>query len=398
MSKIIPFEDLANQDLYVDAIYEGGNVTGLASDPLSKILPGIGNQGGFRASGKGENKKFVVLYSSGEDKDWPDSLNPSTGQFIYFGDNKSPGHELHDTQRGGNLILRNVFEDLHTSKRETIPPFFIFQKYPTARSNRSVQFKGVAVPGFPGISFTDDLVAIWKATNQQRFQNYRAMFTVLDVPKISREWIDNLNNGIPLLGAPSTWLKWVQKGSYTPLAAEPTTIIRSDKDQIPDTEAKREILRTVWEHFKDSPIAFESFAARIFQMHDQRVIIDEVTRASVDGGRDAFGRYLLGLNEDPVYAEFSLEAKCYRPPLNGSVPNTVGVKEVSRLISRIKHRQFGVLVTTSLIARQAYEEVRIDKHPVIFFCGRDIAEILIKNGYSEPSQVSQMLHAEFALG
>jgi hypothetical protein len=46
---------------------------------------------------------------------------------------------------------------------------------------------------------------------------------------------------------------------------------------------------------------------------DQRVIIDEITRASVDGGRDAVGRYLLGLSDDPVYAEFSLEAKCYRP-------------------------------------------------------------------------------------
>jgi hypothetical protein len=48
-------------------------------------------------------------------------------------------------------------------------------------------------------------------------------------------------------------------------------------------------------------------------MHDQRVIIDEITRASVDGGRDAVGRYLLGLSDDPVYAEFSLEAKRYRP-------------------------------------------------------------------------------------
>jgi hypothetical protein len=54
---------------------------------------------------------------------------------------------------------------------------------------------------------------------------------------------------------------------------------------------------------EDAPVAFEAFAARIFRMHDQRVIIDEITRASVDGGRDAVGRYLLGLSNDPVYAE-----------------------------------------------------------------------------------------------
>ena len=132
-------------------------------------------------------------------------------------------------------------------------------------------------------------------------------------------------------------------------------------------------------------------------MHDQRVIIDEITRAAVDGGRDAVGRYLLGLSDDPVYAEFSLEAKCYRPPLNGQTANTVGVKEVSRLISRIRHRQFGVLVTTSVIGRQAYEEVREDRHPIIFFSGRDIADILTINGFNTFSLVKTMLENEFAV-
>jgi hypothetical protein len=47
------------------------------------------------------------------------------------------------------------------------------------------------------------------------------------------------------------------------------------------------------------------------------------SRGSVDGGRDATGRYLLGLPEDSVYAEFSLEAKCYQPGLDGAPFNTV---------------------------------------------------------------------------
>ena len=45
------------------------------------------------------------------------------------------------------------------------------------------------------------------------------------------------------------------------------------------------------------------------------------------------------------------------PGLERRGSNTVGVREVSRLISRIRHRQFGVLVTTSVVGRQAYEEV-----------------------------------------
>jgi len=71
--------------------------------------------------------------------------------------------------------------------------------------------------------------------------------------------------------------------------------------------------------------------------------------------------------------------------------NTVGVREVARLISRIRHRQFGVLVTTSLIARQAYEEVRDDRHPIVFICGRDIAEILIQAGYGTVHRVAELL-------
>jgi hypothetical protein len=151
----------------------------------------------------------------------------------------------------------------------------------------------------------------------------------------------------------------------------------------------------VWTYFKEKPHAFEAFAARIFQMHDPRVIVDQITRASVDGGRDAVGRYLLGLTDDPVYAEFSLEAKCYSPLINGMTGNTVGVKEVSRLISRIRHREFGVLVTTSVIGRQAYEEVREDRHPIIFFAGKDIVDILMKNGLNTPALVKNLLHSEF---
>src|SRR6185312_13464177 len=100
-------------------------------------------------------------------------------------------------------------------------------------------------------------------------------------------------------------------------------------------------LHCVWSHFKDSPVAFEAFAASLYQMTDQRVIVDVITRGAVDGGRDAIGRYLLGITEDPVYAEFALEAKCYRPSHIEPGLHAVGVKEVSRLISRLKHRQFG---------------------------------------------------------
>ncbi|SDA86086.1 hypothetical protein SAMN03159448_03785 [Sinorhizobium sp. NFACC03] len=75
---------------------------------------------------------------------------------------------------------------------------------------------------------------------------------------------------------------------------------------------------------------------------ERDVVIDEITRGSIDGGRDAVGRYRIGLIDDPVYAAFSLEAKCYRLGNGVDNANTVGVKEVARLISRIRPRGVGV--------------------------------------------------------
>ena len=395
------YGQLGDADLIIDAIYEGSGSIGELGDPISKLFKGVGNLGGFRAAGKGVDKKYIVLYTSGEDKDWPDSLDENMGRFVYFGDNKTPGHELHDTPKKGNLILRTVYEHLHSTpqQRDKIPPFFVFIKFPTKSSSRSVQFKGLAVPGYPGFSAIEDLIAVWKTTENQRFQNYHAVFTILDEAVIKREWIDGLADHVPgFENAPLAWKIWQEKGRNKPLISVPTTNIRPTEMQIPPGDLKKGLLNTVYDYFKTSPHAFEAFAARVFQMLDkERVLIDEITRAAIDGGRDAIGRYRLGINKDPIYVEFSLEAKCYDPGYETNRPTTVGVKDVSRLISRLRHRQFGVLVTTSAVARQAYAEVREDRHPVIFISGGDIADILIENIYNTKELLLSMLKSEFPL-
>ena len=52
---------------------------------------------------------------------------------------------------------------------------------------------------------------------------------------------------------------------------------------------------------------------------------------------------------------------------------------MSRLISRIRYRQFGILITTSFINGQAYKEVVEDGHPILIVTASDIATILRKN-------------------
>jgi hypothetical protein len=117
-----------------------------------------------------------------------------------------------------------------------------------------------------------------------------------------------------------------------------------------------------------------------------------VTRPSRDGGRDAIGEFRIGPDEDPVRLQFALEAKCYDPDGGG-----VGVKLVSRLIARIKHREFGVFVTTAFIAAQAYQEVREDQHPIVFITGRDLVAVLRRMGLSDEKSLAAYLSTQHPL-
>jgi Restriction endonuclease AspBHI N-terminal len=220
MPRLIEFESLSSADLIIDAIYQGKD-SQLASDPISRLPPGCGNMGGFRMAGKGRDKLFVALFTTGQEKDWPDRIDLNTGQFTYYGDNRTPGHELHDTPLGGNRALRRVFDLIHSlpPQRELIPPFFVFQKYATQKSARAVQFKGLAIPGHPSLSATEDLVAVWKTSGGQRFQNYRSVFTILDVAIIERPLLSGFISGSDtrVSQAPDIWKQWVLSGKYRPL-------------------------------------------------------------------------------------------------------------------------------------------------------------------------------------
>ncbi len=225
------------------------------------------------------------------------------------------------------------------------------------------------------------------------FQNYEAYFTILDIGLVSRNWITDLNAGIENSKyIPKVYLDWLLKGKYKPLISSKTISIRTAKEQLPRNDSEMKLLQILYNHFKHSPTSFEHLAADIYRMTDPNIIIDQVTKPSRDGGHDALGRLKLGLHNDPIFAEFALEAKCYNPE-----GNSIGVKETSRLISRIRNRQYGVLVTTSFVSAQAYEEVRADKHPIIFLSGGDIIKILIERGFNTEAAIKNYLIDNFKL-
>ena len=178
MSKVFPVWLLPTADLVIDAVYEGGTKGNTADDVLGKLIPGAGNRGGFRAVGSWDAPRVVILYSSMDDPDWPDFIDIYTGVFTYFGDNKKPGHDLHYTPRRGNRLLQSCFATLlyAPDRRVKIPPFLVFTK---GQKGRDVVFRGLAVPGVEADP-ADDLVAHLAEQKGERFQNYRAKFTILD--------------------------------------------------------------------------------------------------------------------------------------------------------------------------------------------------------------------------
>ena len=355
----------------------------MSAEVLSKLL-GVKNQGGFRYLGKTETPNLVILFTSGEDIYWRDELDSSVGLLLYYGDNKTPGTDLHKTKLHGNEILRYVFElasSNDVNKRKRIPPILVFKK----TTGRDVKFLGLAVPGIKGKPNKDWLTAVWGCNkNGDRFQNYKAYFTILNTSTgsdyqsgfgINLAWINDIEvgNAFNSIHAPIEWKKYILKENYSVLVSKKEKFIKTKEEQLPDDNNKMEMLKCLQQYFysKDRGYSFEKFAADLTQYMDSAVVDINVTRPYKDGGLDAEGRYRIFQNvENTVYVEFYLQAKCYKPT------NAVVVSDTARLISRIKDRQFGIMFTTSYVATQAYEEILKDGHPIVIINGKNIIEYI----------------------
>jgi hypothetical protein len=391
---IVNFDDLSAADLHIDAIYLGGTAPNLSAEPLNKLIPGLKNAGGFRqivnTPGLGKRVRLCALVTSGSDPDWPDSLDQERGVFTYYGDNREAGNnDMHNTS-GGNAILRDAFANLHAGNRGLIPPFLVFESVDSIKGF-AYKFKGLAVPGVNGLGPSEDLVAIWKSDeNNNRFLNYRSRFTILNQETVAKIWLREIKNTGDTNGpnAPKVWNEFVASGKAPALQAPRTIKIRSKAEQLPENKTEWDVLTTIVTYYKKHPegeYAFERCAIELCLLSDAKILNLELTPPTRDGGRDGIGTYRLGTDFSYIKVEFSMEAKCYDPQ------NSNGVKLTSRLISRLKHRQFGYFVTTSFVAPQAYNEIIEDNHPVIIFAGRDIARILIEHGYNSEQKVHAWL-------
>ena len=388
--QIVPFTELHTTDLSIDKVYRGGRAGNAGDDPLTRLLK-VSAGGGFRYRGTVDALEILVLTSTLKEPDWPDTLDRETGIYTYYGDNKSPGRSLHETPRKGNELLRRVFDLAHAGVegRRRVPPIFLFEG---TGEWRDVVFLGLAVPGTADLRTSEDLVAIWKVSEGKRFQNYRARLTVLDTGIVKRAWIKDVIDGNPRSSnAPTSWLEWTATGRIQALLATRSLEYRTKFEQLPQVQEEKAMLESVYRYFRPAPHAFERCAASLIRLLLPDIASMDLTRPSRDGGRDAIGQFRIGTGASAILVDFALEAKCY------DLNNGLGVHHMSRLISRLRHRQFGVLVTTSYVNVPAYREIKEDQHPIIVVAGVDIVKLLRNYGLANPTMVQTWLEQHFPL-
>ncbi len=337
---------------------------------------GIQNVGGFRFKSKIkgptgiQNAAFVLLITNFKENEWPDSIDLSTGIFTYWGDNREPGNPIHKTHIGGNKLLAAVYNDMHEGKKKNIPPFLCFENLKEKKLS-SMKFLGLAAPGGTGFSSLEDLTAVWRVAKKKRFQNYKAVFSILAEEIVPWPWLDDLVSGVlPTYSVhcPKAWKNWVKKGSYKTIQCQNTFLPRTKNEQLPQTEQEKKVLKSL--SFL-TPYEFEVACKEILQMLNNNFVNLDTTPRSKDRGRDIVGFFKLGLPGTEIFLEVIGEVKKWKAG--------IGVKPMSRLISRLKHRDLGIFLTTSYFNEQVQKEIHEDRHPILLISGGDIAKILISN-------------------
>lgn len=368
--------------LRIDASYRNTNNWQDRRDVFNRFFrfadgKGINNTSGFRPKSKagGDTEiteaAFCVLVTNFGESEWPDVINLESGTFTYYGDNRSAGRPINDTRVGGNRLLEKIFRLLHVGDRSNILPFLCFQKYKTDQGTE-MRFLGLACPGAERLSGLEDLVAVWRVQGNLRFQNYRAVFTILKTETIPHAWLQDMTEGISPTDSkhcPSAWRTWVKSGVYSPLRCIRKQEPRTRAQQMPQGRDERTLLKRVFTEL--TPREFEFFAAALLPMIDDRFVDLTVTQAVRDGGRDVLAKYRVGHDSHQVMLDTYVEAKHWK------LDSAVGVKPMMRLLARLKHRDLGVFVTTSFFESQVQKELIEDGHPVLLVSGGDIARILV---------------------
>ena len=100
----------------------------------------------------------------------------------------------------------------------------------------------------------------------------------------------------------------------------------------------------------------------------------------------------IGRPSDTVQCNLTIGSSVLLGSRNNEAVSRAGSRISCVLRGSLRHRQVGILVTTSVVGKQAYAEIRQDHHPAAFLCGRELDVILMEMGLNSAQRVRACFH------
>jgi len=362
----------------------------MSGDILSKLMK-VKNQGGFRYIGTITEKfdvKYVVLFITGSDKCWKDSIDTKTSILQYSGDNKIPGKDFHKTLLHGNEILRDslfLADSKNIADRIKVPPFFVFAK----EERMNVRFIGLAVPGVDGIEMNKCLNEIWESNiDGNKFQNYESKFTILNLEhenqSIDLKWLNDILIGESLnsIYVPNIWKNWIEKGNSN-------DICKNEKVSL-DKSVHNEMISVLVDYFYGFDELFKQFAILVTILFDPNIGSYSGTNESSEGLMIVSGKYEVFKSfKTPVIIDFIMNIqKCTKK--YQIEQNSINY-EIVRLILQIRENDFGILFTLNYQNEVIDNLLFNEKQQIIIIQASDIVNMFNRIGIENSNSLVNWL-------
>ena len=321
-----------------------------------------------------------------EDEDespWRDLIFQEEGRVLYNGDNKSSEKNANDTF-GNKKVLENLplYFSKNRSERLKAPPILVTKTIKIGNKTGFRQFIGIGIINEPPI-----LVQQYEKGNNNVFTNYQFEITLISLASedlFNWDWIDdrrnkNISDEDSLKNAPKNWIKWVNVGSEVvskiQLKINSYRLIRESeqRDLLPHNKKIIDDLLNI--HYPDpiiDGIRFEALASFITTLYfsDKNYYRGWITVGSGDRGVDFVGRLDIGHDSFSNTSIIVLgQSKRYK--------NSISGERLTRVASRMTRGYIGVVVTLDVFTRQAQEEIKDDKLPIILINGKKVSELLL---------------------
>lgn len=318
-----------------------------------------------------------------EQSPWRDLIFQEEGRVIYNGDNKSNDKNANDTF-GNKKVLENLplYYSKKRSERLKAPPIFVTKTIKIGNKTGYRQFICIGIINEPPI-----LVQQYEKGNNNVFTNYQFEITLISLAPddiFNWDWIDdrrnkNISDEDSLKNAPKNWIKWVEEGSE--IVSKIKLKIKSyrliseseQRDLLPNNKKIiDDLLNTYYPDPINDGIRFEALASFITTLYfsDKNYYRGWITVGSGDRGVDFVGRLDIGHDSFSSTSIIVLgQSKRYK--------NSISGERLTRVASRMTRGYIGVVVTLDVFTKQAQEEIKDDKLPIILINGKKVSELLL---------------------